>query len=235
MSRINVLIVEDEPVVARRVERHCRAALGEAAGRIERVDGVEAAVGQLQTGAFGLVMLDLNLHGEDGFDVLDRMTSHSAHTIIVSAYADQAARAFDHGVLDFVTKPFEAERIALAIERYRGKAAARPEKARYLSFRSGRRVERVSLDEVILVRGADKYAEVVLGDGRVKLHDKSIGKIAPLMPDSFMRVHKSWIVRLDCVEGLESFPGNRHALVLKTGERAPVSRSLISQVRALFQ
>lgn len=235
MSRVNILIVEDEPIVARRVERHCRAALGEGAGRIERVDGVEAAVDQLQTGDFGLVMLDLNLHGEDGFSILDRMTSHSAHTIIVSAYADQAARAFDHGVLDFVTKPFEAERIAMAIERFRGKAETRSEKARYLSFRNGRRIERVSLDEVSLVRGADKYAEVVLGDGRVKLHDKSIGKLAALMPDNFMRVHKSWIVRLDGVERLESFPGNRHELILKTGERAPVSRSLIGQVRALFQ
>lgn len=235
MKPVNVLIVEDEPIVARRIARHCLDALGDGAGQVERVDDVAGAVSELRKGDYDLVMLDLNLNGEDGFDVLEQMTSRSAHVIIVSAYADQAARAFDVGVLDFVTKPFEASRISLAIERFLGRADARPEKARYLGFRNGRRIERVPMDEVCFVRGADKYSDIVLEDGRAKLHDKPIGKLAPLMPDTFMRVHKSWIVRLDAVERLESFPGNRHELVLKTGERAPVSRSLIGQVRALFQ
>jgi two-component system response regulator LytT len=231
----SVLIVEDEPIVARRVERLTRDSLGERLARLQAVDTVEAGIAGLEAGGVDLLLLDLNLHGEDGFEILRVVASFAAQTIIVSAYADKAAQAFDHGVVDFVTKPFDAERLDLALQRFAGRTEPVAQKARFLSFRTGRRASMVELEDVVLIRGADKYSEVVLRDGSVRLHDKSLRQMAELLPAEFMRVHKSNIVRLDQIESLHSQPGNRHELVFKTGERAPVSRSMIATVRALFQ
>ena len=231
----SVLIVEDEPIVARRIERLTRDSLGERLTRLQAVDNVDEGIVCLEAGGIDLLLLDLNLHGEDGFDILRVVASFAAQTIIVSAYADKAAQAFDHGVVDFVSKPFDAERLDLALQRFAGRRETSGRKARFLSFRTGRRASVVALEDVVLIRGADKYSEVVLRDGSVRLHDKSLRRMAELLPEEFLRVHKSNIVRLDQVESLQSQPGNRHELVFKTGERAPVSRSMIATVRALFQ
>lgn len=235
MPGLSILIVEDEPVLARRVERLTRDCLGDRVASVQIVDAVEPGIAILQSQPVDLLLLDLNLRGEDGFHILETVSSFAAQTIIVSAYAERAARAFDYGVIDFVTKPFEAERLELALQRFTGMRAPRAERARVLSFRTGRRLTLVQLDEVSLIRGADKYSEVVLESGETRLHDKPLGQLAALLPEEFMRVHKSCIARIDRMVELVSSPGNRHEIIMRNGERAPVSRSLIGLVRALFQ
>ena len=58
-----------------------------------------------------MLLLDLNLGDSDGMTLLESKVAGSFHTIIVSATTDQALRAFEHGVLDFVPKPFAEERL----------------------------------------------------------------------------------------------------------------------------
>lgn len=231
----SILIVEDEPVIARRIERLCRELNPGRNLSITHVDTVDDGIARLEAGGIDLLLLDLNLHGEDGFTVLEAVTAFAAQTVIISAYADQAIRAFEYGVLDFIAKPFEADRLARAFDRANGSVSKPETTARFLNFRSGRRTRVVGLEMVVLLRGADKYSEVVLETGEVLLHDRSLGKIEQVLPDRFLRVHKSRIVALDRIRSVESAAGNVNSVVLDNGERAPVSRSRIAQVRAFFQ
>ncbi len=64
-----------------------------------------------------VLFLDLNLNGKDGFDLLKTSVSGAFHVIIISAHTEQALKAFEYGVLDFVGKPFNKERLARALDR----------------------------------------------------------------------------------------------------------------------
>ena len=244
----SILIVEDEPLVARRIARFCRAWIAPGEVAIEFEDTVEAAIARLDAAPVDLLLLDLNLHGEDGFSILEQVTSFSAQTIVISAYADQALRAFEHGVLDFVAKPFEAERLGKALARFAAGRRARQDAPaaeagdqppaaamRFLSFRTGRRVSVVALDDVVFARGADRYSEILIETGDTKLHDKSLSQLEAVLPPAFVRVHKSYIVNMDKVAAYQTAPGNRFELVFTSGDRAPVSRSKIREIKALIE
>lgn len=231
---IRILSIEDEPVIAGRLKRLVSEHLGEALVSFANQPSVEGGIDHLENHAVDLLFLDLNLQGDDGFDVLEKLTSFPAQTIIVSAYADRAARAFDYGVIDFVTKPFDAERLAQAVDRFYSRQGPAERPARFLSFRSGRRISVVEIEDVMFARGADRYSEILVNTGDFKLHDKSLSQLEAILPARFRRVHKSYIVNFDRVTGYETAPGNKFELVLDDGSRVPVSRSLVAETRAFL-
>ncbi|MCW7502239.1 helix-turn-helix domain-containing protein [Leptospira sp. 2 VSF17] len=65
-----------------------------------------------------LFILDLSLFGADGFHFLEKFPNERSNTIIVSAYNDLAIRAFEYGVLDYLTKPISEERLRLSLQRF---------------------------------------------------------------------------------------------------------------------
>ncbi|MEM6337627.1 MAG: response regulator, partial [Bacteroidota bacterium] len=121
---MNALIVEDELVIAQRLERLLRQEGGTMWTRIERCATLDEAEVRIVEKDVDVVFLDLNLNGLDGFDLLADSAAQAFHTVVVSAHTDRALEAFEIGVLDFIGKPFGAERVRKTIERLRG---ARPE------------------------------------------------------------------------------------------------------------
>ena len=114
---MRILIVEDELTIKRRVERLTLEILGNQVISLHAVDNISSAFEFLGKNDIDLLLLDLNLKGKDGFEVLDNMLSKEFHTIIISAYAERAITAFEHGVLDFVPKPFGKEKLEKAFDR----------------------------------------------------------------------------------------------------------------------
>lgn len=219
-----MLIVEDEPLSARRAERLLREQLGAELELVHVVAALDAADAWLEANPVDLLLLDLNLNGQSGFDLLARAVAGSFHTIILSASIEQALRAFEHGVLDFVAKPFTPERFAHALARVTDGCARAGFAARLLAVRKPGRVELVSVDAVRYVRGAGSYSELVLSDGRTELHDKTLEKILAVLPPHFERVHKSYIVDLRQVAAFHTSEGSRYEVELTSGERLPVGR-----------
>lgn len=231
---MKILSVEDEPVVAERVERLCRKILGARIQHYKNVDHLENAIREAENGFYDLFLLDLNLSGEDGFELLKQSTSYSSHTIIISANKDRAIDAYDHGVIDFVGKPFNEERLKQAFDRYDGKK--KPKQAmQYLSFRTGGRMDMHSVDAVSYIKGADKYAEVHFADGQTRFHDKSLAQLEKLLPTSFERIHKSYIVRFSAIKSLEAKEGSRYFAILENGKSLPIGRSRYKSLRAHFE
>ena len=232
-SHIKILSLEDEPVIADRIKRFCEEILGDRISSYTKCDSVDDALGEAASGGYDLFLLDLNLHGEDGFEILRTCASYAAHTIIISAYKDKAIDAFGYGVIDFVAKPFDKDRLHLALDRFSGKRM-QEHYPRFLSFRSAGKAFVASLDQVIFIAGADKYSEVRLNDGSDRLHDKSLNSFGQILPDSFERIHKSYIVRLDQIERFETHEGSRYFVVLKTGDRLPVGRTRYKSLKERY-
>jgi two-component system, LytTR family, response regulator LytT len=228
---MRVLIVEDEPLLAQRLERFCREILGEKLEAIRVAALFSEASARLDESPIDLLLLDLNLRGRDGMELLQSSVAGSFHTIIVSANTDQALRAFEFGVMDFVPKPFSKERLAQALARVTEREGRAAGAAKFLAVRKYGKVELVPVDRVLYVEGAGAYAELVLDDGKRELHDKTLEKVHALLPAGFERIHKSYVVRWSAVKALHAQEGSHYEAELRNGLRLPVGRTRYRELR----
>ncbi len=228
---MRILIVEDEPAIARRLQGFCGSILGRQLEGATIAESFEAACDATERSAYDVMLLDLRLHERDGMELLARSVCGSFHTIVVSASTDQALRALDYGAIDFVAKPFTEERLAQALRRAMpGGRSAGP--ARCLGVRKLGRIELVAVDDVIYVEGADKYSELVLASGRRELHGKTLSALEAVLPPSFERIHKSYLVRWSEVSRLHAHEGGVHEAELRNGVRLPVGRARFQALKS---
>jgi two-component system response regulator LytT len=228
---MKILIVEDEPLLAQRLERLCREILGTRLESIRIATVFSEASARLSESPIDLLLLDLNLHGRDGMQLLASTVAGSFHTIIVSANTDHALRAFEYGVMDFVAKPFTRERLEQALQRVIDRDARAATAAKFLAVRKHGKVELVPIDRVLYVEGAGAYAEIVLEDGRRELHDKTLEKLHALLPPVFERIHKSYVVRMTAVKALHAAEGSHYEAELRNGVRLPIGRTRYKELR----
>lgn len=229
---MRILIVEDEALIARRVERLSREILGDRIEHLKAVATLQEALRHLAEHPVDVLLLDLNLNGRDGFELLKTSAAGAFHTIVVSANTDQALRAFEYGVLDFIGKPFNRARLARAYDRLLDAGRRADYAARYLAVRRTGRIDLIPVADVRYVKGAGSYAELVLHDGSTALHDKSLDRLIALLPPVFERIHKSYIVAMDGVVSLHRYEGSRYEVELRDGTRLPVGRTRYKEIMA---
>ncbi len=222
---MNILIVEDERVAARRLERLIRDVLGEKATSIHCVETLRNSEQFLSKNSIDLLFLDLNLNGRNGFDLLKSVVSESFQTIIVSANIDRAIEAYEYGVLDFVPKPFDKNRLIKAFERLEQRDTRVHHAAKMLVVRNQGHLQIVPVEQIQYLKGAGDYAEIHLHNGSTLLHNKSLEALKKVLPDSFMRIHKSYITDLNYISNLHIYGGGKYECELKDGSVLPVSRT----------
>lgn len=228
---MNILIVEDETRIAKRIERMTREILGATLQSLTHIDTLGAALTFIEENPLDLVLLDLNLNGEDGFDLLATAVSGAFHTIIISAYKEQAITAFEYGVIDFVPKPFNQERLEQAFLRVTAPENTADHTAKYLAVKKRQRIQLIPIEEVMYIKGAGAYAELFLRDGKKELHDKSLEKLEQLLSDPFERIHKSYLVRLSEIKEIIVASGSKYMAELKNGDQIPIGRTKYKEVK----
>ncbi len=92
--------------------------------------------------------------------------------------------------------------------------------------------EIVDLGDVLVIRGADDYAELVLAGGATKLLSETLSSLAERLPDDFLRVHRSAIVNLACVTGTARKSGGGLEVTLSDGSAVGVGRSHARALKA---
>jgi two-component system response regulator LytT len=222
---MDILIVEDEALAARRLKRMVEELLGGQAASITVKNTLSEADAYLTGNPVDLVLLDLNLNGESGFELLKRLAAGSFHTIIVSASLDQAVTAFEYGVLDFVAKPFDRERLKKALDRLGAAQSSGPSGLKYLSVKSLGAVRLIPLGSVRFFKGADDYVEIHLNDGSFELYGKSLDALMQLLPPHYCRTHKSYIADFRAAKRIRVHGGGKYELELQDGTMIPVSRT----------
>jgi DNA-binding LytR/AlgR family response regulator len=220
---MHVVILEDESMIARRLARLTREILGDDLQSVQCVSDLDSASALLANHPDALLLLDLNLAGQDGFEVLRRAVVEPFQTIVVSANTARAIEAFELGVVDFVGKPFSAERLAKAMERAR--QGTRHERARFLAVSIAGKVDLIPVESVVAIHGEDDYSSIETLDGRKHLHRKTLTALECLLPPEFRRVHRSHIVNMKQVARVQTHEGGVRTVVLANGTSVPVSRS----------
>lgn len=221
---MKIVIIEDEGRIAKRLERMTRSFFEQNLSGLTLCDSLAKGMAYIENHPVDLLLLDLNLNGENGFEVLECVVAGSFHTIIVSAYTDKAIMAFEHGVLDFVPKPFDEARLWQAFRRLTTGLKQVENKLAFLAVKKSGDLRLIDINDLLYIKGAGIYSELHLKEGRQELHDKSLEMLEQLLPPAFIRIHRSYIILLKEVEKLTVQSGSRYHLLLKNKELLPVSR-----------
>ena len=140
----------------------------------------------------------------------------------------------EYGVLDFVGKPFTKERLQKAIMRFENIKQKNAFPTKYVAVKKFGKLLLIQVEEIRYIKGAGIYSEIVLKKGRMELHDKSLNRLESILPSHFIRVHKSYIVNIQCVESFTSMGGSKYHLKLTNDEILPVSRIKYKDIKNLL-
>jgi len=241
---MRIVIVEDEPLIVQRIKRLTLEILTEHQPQIVCFGDIDDADDYLCENVIDLLLLDLNLMGRDGFELLKSKVSAAYHTIVISAYADKAIVAFEYGVLDFIAKPFDRDRLEAAFNRLLASSQKSFYGCRYLSVKKQGCIEIIAISDVSYIQAEGHYSLLHLcnnesalvnkNDSTAYLHNKNIEKIMQLLPINFLRVHRSYIVNMDNVDKIQIIEGSRYSLKLSNGQLIPIGRTKYKEVKEYF-
>lgn len=233
-GKIRTLIVDDEPLARSNLAVLLRAdpdmaIVGECGSGMEAVESVRAAKPDL-------VFLDVQMPEVDGFDVLEMLGGGvPAAIVFVTAYDQYALRAFEAGALDYLLKPFDNARFALALGRAKERirlCKSHAPKLERVAIKNAGQVSFVKISEIDWIEAADYYACLHVG-ARSHLLRRSMAELEQdLDPNVFCRVHRSSIVNLERVRGLKLTEDGEHEVLLEGGARVRLSRRYRKQLQA---
>jgi two-component system, LytTR family, response regulator LytT len=232
---MRILVIEDEASIQDRIVRLSKKALGDQLKNIQACDSIDEGLQIIKSQIIDLLLLDLNLNGKDGFDVLREVVSQSFHTVVISAYPERAIEAYDLGVLDFITKPFDELRLKKAFDRVSGKTrSGRDHFAKFLAIRKFGLIELFPIDQINYIRADGGYSQLYMLDDRKEMHDKMLKDLCELLPTRFERVHKSYIVNMNQVKGITSKGSHKHFVILQNDIEIPLSRSKYKELKTFL-
>lgn len=231
---IDVLIVDDEEP-ARAVLREMLSQAPEVRILGECATGFEAVKAAAESKPQA-IFLDIEMPELDGFEVLELLDPGIA-VVFVTAYDSYALRAFEVHAVDYVLKPFRAERLVEALERARQRVDRRPEPAvlarsarppgeflRRIVVGEGGRIHLIPVGLLDYAQAQDDYV-ALRSEGKTYLKTQTLGSLeASLDPALFVRVHRSFLVRVDCIRAVLPYAKNSREATLADGTRVPVSR-----------
>jgi two-component system LytT family response regulator len=224
---IRVLVVDDESWARRNLTVLLRRD-PDIGTVVECGSGLEA-VEIIRKSRPDLVFLDVQMPGCGGFDVLEMLGSDLPSTIIfVTAYDEYALRAFEAGALDYLLKPFDDARFRRALDRAKDRVAhytpLQPHRVERIVAKSRGEVLFLNVEDIDWIEAVGYYACLHVGSDTHLLRRTLLDLVRDLNEDNFMRIHRSIIVNLDRVHGLELQDGGDYEVVLKSKVRLRLSR-----------
>ena len=224
---IRALVVDDESLARRNLTVLLRRDpdIGSVAECASGLDAIE----EIRKSKPDLVFLDVQMPECGGFDVLELLGSATPPTIIfVTAYDEYALRAFEAGALDYLLKPFDDARFVRALNRAKDKLAhylpAQPRAAERLVVKSQGQVLFLNVADIDWIEAAGYYACLHVGRDTHILRRSLLELEQDLGDDKFIRIHRSIVVNLDRIRGLELQAGGEYEVVLKSKVRLRLSR-----------
>jgi DNA-binding LytR/AlgR family response regulator len=214
------LIADDEPLLRELLERQLAQVWPELE-IVARARNGREAVAMFEEHQPDICFLDVQMPGLSGLDAAHQI-GRRAHIVFVTAFVEYAVQAFAEGVLDYLVKPVDTQRLADTVERLKERLqraapasntealldqlAARlqrggaPEYLRWIRATIGQSLHLIPVDDVDFLRSDEKYTLVAWRDGGkpsealIRTSLKDLG--AQLDPDQFVQVHRSCVVNL---------------------------------------
>jgi two-component system LytT family response regulator len=169
---------------------------------------VEEAIDIIQTNLPDIVLLDINLSGGTGFDILDKLHHLSFKVIFLTAHFEHAIKAIKADAVDYLLKPVVPKELIAALEKARRMTPLslehlkiayehliKPDDAHSIVVRSIDYWERIALNDILFCQSTDSYTTFHLQGGKKVLSSKHLAEYEKQLPTSgFLRPHQSYIV-----------------------------------------
>jgi two-component system LytT family response regulator len=224
---MQVLVVDDEELARSNLTVLLRrdpdiAAIAECASGAEAIEAIRQTKPHL-------VFLDVQMPECAGFDVLEMLGSDLPPAIIfVTAHDEYALRAFEAGALDYLLKPFDDARFRRALQRAKDRLAhyarVQPQPAQRLVVKAPGQVLFLDVADIDWIEAAGYYACLHVARKTHVMRRTLSDLERDLGEEQFIRIHRSVIVNLQRISGLELRDTGEYEVVLKSGVRLRLSR-----------
>jgi two-component system LytT family response regulator len=221
------LVVDDEALARRNVTVLLRG--DPDIESIEECSSGAAAIEVIRRSKPDLVFLDVQMPECGGFDVLEILGADLPHAVIfVTAYDKYALAAFEAGALDYLMKPFDDARFGRALQRAKDKLARyaplQRQPAQRLVVRSPGQLLFLNVSDIDWIEAASYYACLHVGS-ETHIIRRTLSELErELGGEKFIRIHRSIIVNLERIHGLELQSGGEYEVVLQSKVRLRLSR-----------
>lgn len=242
MNKKRIIIVEDERP-ARDLLKNYLAEFPEMelVGEYDNgFDGLKA-INEIQPDA---IFLDVQMPKLTGFELLE-VLDHQPEVIFTTAYDQFAIRAFERNAVDYLLKPFSKERFKEAIlklnsrldakegdskeesgiEKIRQHFAESDQKLNRVVIKKSGKIHVISTGDINYLEAQDDYVMVYTDEGRFLKQQTMKYFEQHLDNQQFVRVHRSYIANISRIERIEPYEKSNFILILKDGNKVPVSRS----------
>ena len=252
MNRIRTIIVDDETLALNLIRSY-----------LDKIDIVEIvaecangsqAVSEIHKLEPDLVLLDIQMPGLNGFDVINSIQADIMPCIIfVTAYDQYAVKAFDVNAIDYLLKPLDPTNLKRAIsrcaDRFLNNNGANNNKTHLLKslhqinndseyqkivIKDRDVIHMIEQHNIDWVDAAGDYMCLHVEGETIIMRSTLKALLKRLDPTVFQRVHRSTIVNLDRIEKIIPFTKGEFYLELNNKERIKVSRNYNSTIKNLI-
>ncbi len=241
MRAPSALIAEDETVLRAELRAHLHRLWPELRIVAEASNGIEALqlVNEL---APDVLFIDIEMPGLTGLEVA-RQVQGRCHVVFVTAYDAHAVAAFEQGAVDYVMKPFDAARLAIAVRRVEQRLGTTPPNLdgllremaggasprnylRWINASQGDTVRLITVDDVCYFQSDTGYTRVVSPDGEALIR-RSLKELQDqLDPAVFWPIHRATIVNANAIAGVRrDFRGRISVEIKARPEKLAVSEA----------
>ncbi|CAH0995974.1 Transcriptional regulatory protein YpdB [Emticicia aquatica] len=216
--KLKCIIVEDEIMARMSLQRLCEQ--HESLTLVDIFENAEDALEFLSKEVIDLIWLDVEMPGLSGFDLLKNLYS-MPQVIMTTSKVEYAFEAYQYQVTDYIQKPITQPRFKIAVEKVlelnTRKTTASPERHEIYVKTDGRYI-RLPYSEILYIENVGDYVKIFAKKHSYIVHT-TMKYLEEKLGDSFLRVHRSYIVHLDKIVDIEE-----NTLVIEN-KVIPISRA----------
>ena len=225
---INCIIVEDEPlaqqILSQYVSDHPDLSL------IQICDDPIAAITVLQRENIDLILLDINLPKLSGINFYKSLTSKPL-VVFTTAYSDYAVEGFELEAVDYLLKPFSFDRFLTAISRVKDRLTVSKSDSsvdNVLMVKVDKKLFRIPHSDITYIESLRDFVRIHTDNGPF-ISSETLRNLLKVLPQIFVRIHKSYIINFSKVEFLE---GNQLSIANK---KLPIGQAYRAEIQSRFK
>jgi two-component system, LytTR family, response regulator len=191
-----------------------------------------------------LIFLDIQMPKVNGFEMLELVDDPPA-VIFTTAFDEYAIRAFEEHAIDYLLKPFNQQRFDKAIQKFSDQfepaqtaqstkelldSLPSPSTERIV-VKTGTKIKIIPVSDVIFLAADDDYVNIHTSEGSY-LKNKTMAYFEQMLdPRQFVRVHRSYILKVQEITRIDPYEKETHIAILKSGDKIPVSKTGYSKLK----
>lgn len=229
---MRILIIEDEPQAANRLENLVREIVP-GATILDKLDTVKRSVSWLKSNAApDVILMDIQLADGISFQIFEHIKVVTP-VIFTTAYDEYAIRAFKVNSVDYILKPVDRDELATALQKINVKTApsVTPElleqlalavkglnkkyKARFV-IKVGEHLRAIDVDTILFFYSEEKATFCVTTENRSAILDHTLDELSDMLdPAKYFRINRKYLVSSSSIRDIISYSNSRLKLVLK--------------------